>query len=79
MINVDLPEMARKAREETFRRLAEAEHYARLARGFLEIGDDPGALYALARHKENTVAACREFQPLRSAMGATIEHRGAAE
>lgn len=79
MSGVSPVDLAAKAREETFRRLAEAEHYARLARGFLEIGDDPGALYAIARHKENTVAACREFQPLRSAMGATIEHRGAAE
>lgn len=73
MINVSSEELAKTARQETFRRLAEADHYSRLARGFLEIGDDAGALYAIARHRENTVAAYREFSPIRAAMAAPVQ------
>ncbi|MGO9392570.1 hypothetical protein [Rhodoblastus sp.] len=72
-------DLAAKAREETFRRLAEGEHYSRLARGFLEIGDDCGAIYAIARHRENTIAAIREFSPVRALIAAPVQMSEAAE
>jgi hypothetical protein len=79
MSNVFPSEVAVKARQETFRQLEETEIYARLARGFLELGDDAGALYAIACHREKTLAVHREFRPLRAALAPPLEHREAAE
>ncbi len=61
-------EIATKAREETHTNLAIAEHYARLARGHLEIGDDIVALLDIERFVHHARAATRNFRDVRRLM-----------
>lgn len=72
-------ELAPAMREECFGRLGEARHYADLAQGFLQIGDDCGAFYAFQQFVENARAAQREIKGLRGLYAPAIEHREAAE
>lgn len=59
------------AREDTRANLAIAEHYCRLARGHLEIADDPVALMDIQSARIHFAAAIDAFKPVRRAM---IEH-----
>ncbi len=71
MINASPEERASKARHEAHTNLSIAAHYAQIAMGFLELGDDDGARYTLVHFRENAVAALREFKAVRTLM---IDH-----
>lgn len=70
MSGVISEQLAAKAREESHTNLALAEHYARLARGHLEIADDPGARWDLLRFEESARAALSQFKTVRAIMAA---------
>jgi hypothetical protein len=53
-------------RHECFCQLGIARHYGDLTQGFLEIGDDSGAVYAMRRFIDAANAASREMRKLRA-------------
>ncbi len=72
-------DLAASLREECFIQLGMARHYADLAQGFLQIGDDAGAVYAFQRFLENARAAARDMKTVRTIMMGAWELRVAAE
>ena len=61
-----------EARESAFANLGFVQHYAGLMRGFLEVGDDAGAIYAYQHLREYMISAARDFQPCRAAFGQRV-------
>jgi hypothetical protein len=56
------------ARDEVWQALGSVAHYADIGRGFLEVGDDAGAVYAVTSARERFIAALESFRPIREAM-----------